>query len=439
MPTVLIVGKSNVGKSTLFNKLIGYKKSIVDDKEGVTRDAVSGRVSYYNKTFNIVDTGGIFENPEDDIINKSKDLTLKMLNEADLILFVIDAKNGITSEDYYLADIIRKSNNDVILVSNKSESEKRVQNNLPDIYKLGFGDPIFVSAEQGKNIDTLIEKIVNVLESKGLSLEENLKEESQPIIRVSFIGRPNAGKSTLFNSILNKERVLVTPIPGTTRDSVDELVTINGKKYLFVDTAGLRRKSKVDYKSLDMYSNVRSIKSIENSDVVVILIDATEGITHQDQRIAGIAENRGKATIVAFNKIDLIKNFRYKKEEFIDQFNEKLYFINYSPLIFLSAINKKGIDNLINAIDEAYKSLHYRVQTSAVNSAIQRMMAFTPPPKGLKILYGTQVDIRPPTFLFFTNGKKVPEFYQNHIRKTIRENIYPFVGAPIFLKFKSRH
>ncbi|WP_073071597.1 ribosome biogenesis GTPase Der [Thermosipho atlanticus] len=438
MPTVLIVGKSNVGKSTLFNRLIGRKKSIVDNKEGVTRDAVSDRVIYNDKEFQIVDTCGVFENPNDLFSKKSKENTLNMLKEAELIIFVVDGRNGISSEDHYLADLLRKSSVDVIFVANKVESEKKFMEVLPDLYTLGFDEPLKISAEHGKNIDVLIEKIIAKLEEKGFDLR--IKEDSRKeIIRVALVGRPNAGKSSLFNSILNTERALVTPIPGTTRDSVDELVELNGRKFLFIDTAGLRRKSKVEYKSLDMYSNVRSIRSIEFADVVVIVVDATEGITHQDQRISGIAEKRGKATVVVFNKIDLVKNFRERKGEFLYQFEEKLYFINYSPLVFTSTVEKKGIDVLIRAIEEAYKSLHHRVSTSAVNAAIQRMMMFTPPPRGLKILYGTQVDIKPPTFLFFTNGKKVPDSYQNLIRRTIRENIYHFSGAPLFLKFKSRH
>ncbi|MBO8160191.1 MAG: ribosome biogenesis GTPase Der [Thermosipho sp. (in: Bacteria)] len=437
MPTVLIVGKSNVGKSTLFNKLIGRKKSIVDNKEGVTRDAVSDRVLYYDKEFQLVDTCGIFENPEDLFTKKTKENTLKMLKEADLVIFVVDGRNGLSSEDYYLADLLRKSGVDVILVANKVESEKKFLNVAADIYTLGFDEPLKISAEHGKNLDELIEKVIDKLEEKGFDLKP--KKDDKEIIRVAFVGRPNAGKSSLFNSLLNSERALVTPIPGTTRDSIDEMVEMNGRKYLFIDTAGLRRKSKVEYKSIDMYSNVRSIRSIELADVVVIVIDSLEGITHQDQRIAGIAENRGKATVVVFNKIDLISKFKERKSEFLYQFEEKLYFINYSPVVFTSAVEKRGIGDLLNSIDAAYKSLHHRVPTSAVNAAIQRMMMFTPPPRGLKILYGAQVDIKPPTFLFFTNGKKVPESYQNLMRRTIRENIYSFIGSPIFLKFKPRH
>jgi len=437
MPTVLIVGKSNVGKSTLFNRLIGRKKSIVDNLEGVTRDAVSDRVVYYDKEFELVDTCGIFENPNDLFTKKTKENTLKMLKEADLVIFVVDGKNGISSEDYYLADLLRKSSVDVVLVANKVENEKKYMNIEPDIYTLGFGEPLKISSEQGKNIDVLLEKIISILENKGYDLK--VKNERKEIIRVALVGRPNAGKSSLFNAILDSERALVTPIPGTTRDSIDELVELNGEKYLFIDTAGLRRKSKINYKSIDMYSNVRTIRSIELANVVILVVDSIEGITHQDQRIVGLAENRGKATIVVFNKIDLIKNFKERKREFLEKFEEKLYFINYSPVIFTSAVSKTGIEQLIKSIKTVYESLHHRVPTSAVNAAIQRMMMFTPPPRGLKILYGTQVDIKPPTFLFFTNGRKVPESYQNLIRRTIRENIYPFIGAPLFLKFKSRH
>jgi GTP-binding protein len=437
MPTVLIVGKSNVGKSTLFNRLIGKKKSIVDDLEGVTRDAVSDRVIYYDKEFELVDTCGIFENPNDLFTKKTKENTLEMLKEADLAIFVVDGKNGISSEDYYLADLLRKSSIDVILVANKVENEKKYMNIEPDIYTLGFGDPLKISSEQGKNIDVLLEKVISILESKGYDLR--VRNERKEIIRVSLVGRPNAGKSSLFNAILDSERALVTPIPGTTRDSIDELVEINGEKFLFIDTAGLRRKSRTNYKSIDMYSNVRTIRSIELSDIVIVVLDSVEGITHQDQRIAGLAENRGKGTIVVFNKIDLIKNFNERKREFLEMFEEKFYFVNYSPVIFTSAVSKIGIDQLIKSIKTVYESLHHRVPTSAVNAAIQRMMMFTPPPRGLKILYGTQVDIKPPTFLFFTNGRKVPESYQNLIRRTIRENIYHFIGAPLFLKFKSRH
>jgi len=432
-PTVLLVGKSNVGKSTLFNKLIGKRKSIVADENGTTRDAVVDRVVWYDKTFQLVDTCGIFEGKEDEIYEKSKEMTIKALSEADLVLFIVDGRNGLSSEDFTIADLLRKSNSDVLLVANKTENEKIYQKILPDLFALGFGEPFSVSAEQSRNLDELLDKIISILELKGYDLQAS--EESQNTIRVTLVGRPNAGKSSLFNMIINEERALVTPIAGTTRDIIDEFVRINNKDYLFVDTAGLRKKSKIE-DFIERISTMRTIDSIERSDVVVLVIDATEGITRQDQRIAGLAEKNGKATVIVFNKWDLVKHADKRTKEYLDEVKEKLYFIDYSPIVFTSAVNKIGTRELLNAINKSYESLHKKVPTSAINAAIQRMIV--KPPHGLKLYYGLQVDIRPPTFLFFVNKTEVPESFQNAIRRTIREQVEPFTGAPIFLKFKER-
>ncbi len=433
IPTILLVGKSNVGKSTLFNKLVGKRKSIVADESGTTRDAVVDRVVWFDKVFQLVDTCGIFEEKNDEIYEKSKEITIKSLSEADLVIFVVDGRNGLSSEDYTIADLIRKSGTEVILVANKVENEKIYQKNLPEFFALGFGEPFPVSAEHSRNLDELIETIIDKLTSKGLDLTAG--ENYENIIRVTLAGRPNAGKSSLFNMIVKEERALVTPIAGTTRDIIDEIVQINNKNYLFVDTAGLRKKSKIE-DFIERVSTMRTIDSIERSDVVVLVIDAIEGITRQDQRIAGLAEKNGKATVIVFNKWDLVKHADKRINEYLDQVNEKLYFIDYSPVVFTSAVSKVGYRELINAINKSYESLHKRVPTSAINSAIQRMII--KPPHGLKLYYGLQVDIRPPTFLFFVNKTEVPESFQNAIRRTIRENIEPFVGAPIFLKFKER-
>ncbi|ABS61081.1 small GTP-binding protein [Fervidobacterium nodosum Rt17-B1] len=433
IPTVILVGKSNVGKSTLFNKLVGKRKSIVADENGTTRDAVVDRVVWYDKTFQLVDTCGIFEGKNDEIYEKSKEITIKSLSEADLVIFVVDGRKGLSSEDYTIADLIRKSGAEVILAANKVENEKIYQKNLPDFFSLGLGEPFPVSAEQSRNLDELIETIINKLTSKGLELTASEYDEN--IIRVTLVGKPNAGKSSLFNMIVKEERALVTPIAGTTRDIIDEIVQINNKNYLFVDTAGLRKKSRIE-DFIERVSTMRTIDSIERSDVVVLVIDATEGITRQDQRIAGLAEKNGKATVIVFNKWDLVKHADKRVKEYLDQVNEKLYFIDYSPVVFTSTVSKVGYKELINAINKSYESLHKRVPTSAINSAIQRMII--KPPHGLKLYYGLQVDIRPPTFLFFVNKTEVPESFQNAIRRTIRENIEPFVGAPIFLKFKER-
>ncbi|WP_448375550.1 ribosome biogenesis GTPase Der [Fervidobacterium sp.] len=433
LPTVLIVGKSNVGKSTLFNKLIGKRKSIVADEEGTTRDAVVDRVLYYDKSFLLVDTCGIFEGKEDEIYEKSKEFTLKALQESDLILFVVDGKNGLSSEDYTIAEMLRKSQVDIILIANKSESEKNYTKVYPDLFALGFGEPFPISAEQSKNLDELIELVIQKLEEKGYDLNAETKIDN--LIRVTIAGKPNAGKSSLFNMIVNEERALVTPIAGTTRDTIDDIVKLGDKNYLFVDTAGLRKKSKIN-DFIERVSTLRTIEAIERSDVVILVIDSTEGITRQDQRIAGLAEKNGKGLVVVFNKWDLVKHADKRIKDYMEQFKEKLYFVDYAPVIFTSAINRVGYRELIKAINTAYNSLHKKVPTSAVNAAIQRMIA--KPPHGLKLYYGLQVDTRPPTFLFFVNKREVPESFQTAIRKTIREQVEPFVGVPIFLKFKEK-
>ena len=433
IPTVLLVGKSNVGKSTLFNKLIGRRKAIVADESGTTRDAVVDRVVWYDKQFQVVDTCGIFEGKEDEIYEKSKEMTLKALEESDLVLFIVDGRNGIASEDYTIAELLRKSGCDVLIVANKVENEKVYEKVYSELFSLGFGEPFPISAEQNKNLDDLIEIVIRKLEEKGYNLEMPLEEKNT--IRVTIAGKPNAGKSSIFNMIVNEERALVTPIAGTTRDIIDEFIEINGRNYLFVDTAGLRRKSKIDV-FIERISTLRTIESIERSDVVVLVIDATEGITRQDQRIAGLAEKNGKGTVIVLNKWDLIKNAERKVKEFLDEVHEKLYFIDYSPVIFTSAVNKVGYKELIKAINTAYESLHKKVPTSAINAVLQRMII--KPPHGLKVYYGLQVDIRPPTFVFFVNKAEVPESFQLAIKRSIRENIDPFTGVPIFLKFKER-
>ncbi len=433
IPTVLLVGKSNVGKSTLFNKLIGKRKAIVADESGTTRDAVVDRVVWYDKQFQVVDTCGIFEGKEDEIYEKSKEMTLKALEESDLVLFIVDGRNGIASEDYTIAELLRKSGCDVLIVANKVENEKVYEKVYSELFSLGFGEPFPISAEQNKNLDDLIEIVIRKLEEKGYNLEMPLEEKNT--IRVTIAGKPNAGKSSIFNMIVNEERALVTPIAGTTRDIIDEFIEINGRNYLFVDTAGLRRKSKIDV-FIERISTLRTIESIERSDVVVLVIDATEGITRQDQRIAGLAEKNGKGTVIVLNKWDLIKNAERKVKEFLDEVHEKLYFIDYSPVIFTSAVNKVGYKELIKAINTAYESLHKKVPTSAINAVLQRMII--KPPHGLKLYYGLQVDIRPPTFVFFVNKAEVPESFQLAIKRSIRENIDPFTGVPIFLKFKER-
>ncbi|PLV60176.1 ribosome biogenesis GTPase Der [Thermotoga sp. KOL6] len=436
MATVLIVGKPNVGKSTLFNKLVRKKKAIVEDEEGVTRDPVQDTVEWYGKSFRLVDTCGVFDKPQDIISKKMKEVTLNMVREADLVLFVVDGKTGITKEDESLAEFLRKSQVDVLLVANKAENiwkfEKEVK---PELCSLGFGDPLPVSAEHNVNLDILIETVIKRLEEKGIDLTP--KPEIADAIKVAIVGRPNVGKSSLFNAILNKERALVSPIPGTTRDPVDDEVLIDGRKYVFVDTAGLRRKSRIEPRTVEKYSTYRVVDSIERADVVIIVLDATQGITRQDQRIAGLAERRGKASVVVFNKWDLVEHREKRYDEFTKLFKEKLYFIDYSPLLFTSANKGWGVDKILDAINTAYSSYTTKVPSSALNSALQKVLAFTNLPKGLKIFFGLQVDVKPPTFLFFVNNtEKIKNPQKVFLRRLIRDYVFSFEGSPIFLKFK---
>ncbi len=439
MAEVVIVGKPNVGKSTLFNRLIRKRKAIVDDVPGITRDVIRDVVETDEGMFILVDTGGIFEVPRNGLESKIKDMVLETLKKSDLILFIVDGRTEPTSEDFHIADILRRFTDKVVLVANKAENPRIFQDVKPSLYSLGFGDPIPVSAEHGLNIDALLEEIVEKLTELGVDLELDLKQEET--IKIALIGKPNAGKSSIFNAIIGEERAIVTPVPGTTRDSIDEIVEISGKKYTFIDTAGLRRKSKIDPKTPERYGAYRSVDAIERADVVVLIVDSTEGITRQDQRLMGLAERRGKATVVAFNKWDLIESRENRMKEFEIIFKEKLYFVDYSPVVFTSAVEGWGIKDLLRAIDISYESYVTRVPTSHVNRALERLVLISPPPsksgRKLRIYFGMQVDVKPPTFLFFSNRPSdIPKSYVRLIQRTIREQVFPFTGSPVFVKFK---
>ncbi|UYO98882.1 ribosome biogenesis GTPase Der [Oceanotoga sp. DSM 15011] len=442
-PLVLVVGKPNVGKSTLFNRIIKEKKSIVLDYPGVTRDHVYAEARWDERAFMLVDTCGIFEDPEEIIAKQQKEVVLNSIREAALVIFVVDGKNGLTSEDHHIAEFIRKSGVDVVLAANKAEGFEKYESFIkPDLYQLGFGEPIPVSAEHNRNIDELLDEVVEKLENKGISIRYVKEiEEDENTIKVAFIGKPNAGKSSLFNAITGMKKAIVSDIPGTTRDTVDQIVTIDENTFKFIDTAGMRKKSTVKYGTIEMYSIIRTIKTIEKSDVVVLLIDATEGVTQQDKKVAGLAENNGKGTIIVFNKWDLIE--QEKREEFINKAKKELYFINYSPVIFTEAKNSKGIKEVIKKIVQVNESRNREISTSILNQALERHMMMTPPPikkgKRVKLYYGVQVGVRPPVFTFYANmPKELSKSYQQSIRNMIRKYIDPFEGSPLFLKFEER-
>jgi len=444
-PKVLIVGKSNVGKSTLFNRIIGERKSIVHDLPGVTRDFVYGETEWDGVSFTVVDTCGILVNPESYIEERQKMLIFQSREEAALILFVVDGRNGLTSEDFHIAENLKRYADKVLLVANKAENFDKFEIEIrPELYSLGFGEAIPVSAEHNKNISELLDEITNFLIKNDLaSFVEEPKATSEETIKVAIVGRPNVGKSSLFNSIVGIERALVSEIPGTTRDSIDYEVEIDNQKFSFIDTAGLRKKSAVSYGSIEMFSISRSIKAIEKSDVVVLVVDSVEGITRQDKSIIGLAEDKGKASVIVFNKWDLIKNKKQKKEEFLLNFDKEFFFVNYSPIVFTSAPKKWGIDELIVAIEEANRSRNKRVPTSLLNAALERYVMVSPPPikkgKRIKFYYAAQVGVKPPVFVFYTNlPYDIPKYYQQGLRNMIRNYVDPFIGSPIFLKFEER-
>ncbi len=443
-PLVLIVGKPNVGKSTLFNRIIGEKKSIVLDQPGVTRDHIYGEARWDKRAFTLVDTCGIFEDPEEIIARQQKDVVINSIKEASLVVFVVDGRHGITSEDFHIAEFLRKSGVDVLIVANKAESYEKYKMEIkPDLYEFGFGEPIPVSAEHNGNMDELLDEVAERLESRGFDLTDEELEEEDEVIKVAIIGKPNAGKSSLFNKILGMEKAIVSEIPGTTRDAVDEIVEIEGQKYKFMDTAGMRRKKNVQYGSIEMYSIIRTTRTIEKSDIVVILVDALEGITQQDKKIAGIAENRGKGTVVAYNKWDLVDHSKVDMNIVMKNFEKELYFIYYSPLIFTSAVDGTGVSKLVDSIKRVQQSREIKIQTSVLNSALERHLMVSPPPvrkgKRIKFYYATQVGVKPPVFTFYTNQpKEISNSYKQSLRNMIRKYIDPFEGSPLFLKFEER-
>jgi GTP-binding protein len=434
MAKVVIAGKTNVGKSTLFNRLIGKRKAITEKEEGVTRDTLKGVVVYGDATFDLFDTCGVYEKADDEMLQSMKQRALKAFEETDLILFVVNAREGITSEDEYVAQVLRKLGKKVILVINKAENMRIVEENLPDIFRLGFDDYVIVSAQHNLNVDQLLEKIVNTLKEMNVPLDQPVKDRSYP--SVAIVGKPNVGKSSLFNAILNEDRVNVTPIPGTTRDPVDELVEIDDKKYVFIDTAGLRRKNRIEEKSLEYFSVKRAIDALESADVVVLLIDAVEGVSRQDKRIAGLVLDRGKALVIDVNKFDLVD---VKMSEYERAVRAEMPFVDFCRIVFTSAVKKQGLKSLLSAIDEAYASYCRKVEQSKLNKFLLQLPILAPSLSDTRVYAIKQVKIKPPKFVFTVNKEDgVRSETQRMLQRLIRERIDPFTGSPIFLEFKSR-
>lgn len=430
---VSIVGKPNVGKSTLFNKIVGRRISITEDTPGVTRDRIYAEASWQQHMFDVIDTGGLDPFDDDKIMSNIRKQANIAIEASDVILFIVDGRNPATALDHEIANILRKSNKKIILVANKTEGKRKDE--FYNVYELALGEPMSISAEQGLGIGDLLDEIIkNFPEDRDFEEKENL-------LKVAFIGKPNVGKSSLTNRILGEERVIVTDIAGTTRDAIDSYINIKGQEFMFIDTAGLRKKSRVD-SSVEAYSQVRTLSSVDRADVCVFLIDAVEGFTEQDSKVVGYAHNQGKAIIICVNKWDIVEKDSKTMKTFTDSLRNNLPFLSYAPILFISALTGKRVDELIDKIMEINESYSHRLSTGLLNDIISNATLINQPPsdkgKRLKILYATQSGTRPPEFTIFVNDKELTHFsYTRFLENQIR-NVYPFEGTSIIINYKNR-
>ena len=431
-PVVALVGRPNVGKSTIFNKLVRKKLSIIEDIPGVTRDRVYGSVSYYDYKFHLIDTGGI-EVGNAAFNNEIRIQASLAIDEADIVLFVVDCKDGLTRDDFLVRDMLLKIADKVIVVINKCDS-KKIRETEYDFYELGFNNYIKVSGEQGYGISELLDTI-----TKNFPKFEEDPDDN--IVKFSIIGRPNVGKSSLVNAILNEERVIVSSIAGTTRDAIDTPFNYNGNKYVVIDTAGMRKKGKV-YENIEKYSLLRSLKAIDRSDVCVLVINAEEGIIEHDKHIAGYAIEAGKAIVIVVNKWDLIEDKDSAIKKWKKDIEADFAFMSYAKIVFLSAKTKKRIHTLMPEVLNAYENSKKEISTSLLNRVITDAYELNLPPsykgKRLKIYFSTQVKSKPPTFSIQVNNKGLIHFsYERYLENKIRES-FDFSGTPIVINFKNK-
>ncbi len=434
-PIVAIVGRPNVGKSTLFNKLIGERRSIVDDKPGVTRDRIFGDADWNGYHFTLIDTGGLELDATDDIRSHIGEQAKIAIDTADVILMVTDLTAGVTAADMEIADLLRQSGRPVVLVVNKADSIGDTPLEIYDFYSLGLGDPVAVSSLHGHGTGDLLDLVVQDIEK----VDE--KEEEGDAIKVAVIGRPNAGKSTLVNTILKEDRMIVSEIAGTTRDAVDAEVENEFGSFLFIDTAGMRRKGKIN-ESIERYSVMRALGAVDRAEVCVIMVDATEGFTEQDSKVAGYAHEQGKGCIIAVNKWDLVEKDGKTMDTLRKKYMNDFSFMSYAPIIFISAKTGQRVDRLFELIKFVDEQNSMRISTGMLNEVLARATARVQPPsdKGrrLKIFYITQPSTRPPTFVVFVNRADLFHFsYQRYIENQIRET-FGLEGTPIRMIVRER-
>ncbi len=433
-PVVAVVGKPNVGKSTFFNKIAGKRISIVEDRPGVTRDRIYVDVEWLGNHFTMIDTGGIEPNSKDIILSQMRDQAQVAIDTADVILFMLDGKESYTTADEEIAQMMRRSKKPIILVVNKVDTAK-IPDHFYDYYDLGLGEPIAISSANQLNFGDLLDDIV------ALFPENNVDDYDEDVIKVALIGKPNAGKSSLINTILGENRVIVSEVAGTTRDAIDTPFKVGEQDFVLIDTAGIRRRKNVS-ESIEKYSVLRALTAIERSDVCLIVIDGDEGITDQDKKIAGYAHEAGRGVLILVNKWDLVEKDGKTMKLFTDTLRNELSFMPYSSILFVSALTKQRVSNILERVVYIDQQASMRVQTGLLNDILNEAIVLNQPPsdkgKRLKIYYMTQVSVKPPTFILFVNDKELAHFsYMRYLENVIRKN-FKFEGTPIRIQVREK-
>ena len=434
-PIVAVVGRPNVGKSTLFNALAGERIAIVKDTPGITRDRIYADISWLDMNFTLIDTGGIEPDSKDIILSQMREQAQIAMDTADVIIFLVDVKQGLVDADAKVADMLRRSKKPVVLVVNKVDSFEKFIADTYEFYNLGIGDPIPISAANRQGIGDMLDEVVKYFPEAS----EDEAEDERP--KIAIVGKPNVGKSSIINKLTGENRVIVSDIAGTTRDAIDTDIVYNGKEYVFIDTAGLRRKNKVK-EELERYSIIRTVTAVERADVVLMVIDATEGITEQDAKIAGIAHDRGKGIVIVVNKWDAIEKNDKTIYEFQNKIRETLAYMPYAEMVFVSAVTGQRLPKLFETIDMVIENQTLRIATGVLNEIITEAVALQQPPsdkgKRLKIYYTTQVAVKPPTFVIFVNDKQLMHFsYTRYLENKIRDS-FGFEGTSIKFVFREK-